>query len=153
MKECKNCKKKEEKLFQCKGCKQVNYCNEKCQKEDWNKHKTDCKKVTQEEKNIKENKIKEKEQIKTIEKYIKSIEKGENIFFSIKMINEIIKKKKLKEEEVEYKDLEKKLNILGFNYPSMNELLLELKNNKEFEDFLFLEKNYISNSERYFFFC
>lgn len=45
VKACNNCSKKEtltEKLSLCKACRQVYYCSEKCQKEDWKKHEQHC---------------------------------------------------------------------------------------------------------------
>jgi hypothetical protein len=38
---CANCNKQNA-LFRCSACKCVNYCNEKCQANDWKKHKLTC---------------------------------------------------------------------------------------------------------------
>ena len=44
IKKCKYCnnKKKEYKLFLCKGCLNAKYCSTKCQKRHWSQHKTEC---------------------------------------------------------------------------------------------------------------
>lgn len=42
---CRNCNQTEQKLENfklCSGCRCVFYCSEKCQKEDWKKHKIMC---------------------------------------------------------------------------------------------------------------
>jgi len=39
---CNHCEKKSQELQQCSGCALVFYCNQKCQKNDWKKHKKLC---------------------------------------------------------------------------------------------------------------
>ena len=41
---CSNCNKIGEGFQKCGGCKRLAYCSKECQKNDWKKHKTDCKK-------------------------------------------------------------------------------------------------------------
>jgi len=43
MSACSYCEKNKLQLNACNGCKAVSYCDEKCQKNDWNKHKPTCK--------------------------------------------------------------------------------------------------------------
>jgi len=40
--ECAFCHSKTGTLKRCLGCKEVSYCNTKCQKRHWKKHKPDC---------------------------------------------------------------------------------------------------------------
>lgn len=40
---CNVCKQKHTKFYKCAQCKAVSYCGSTCQREDWNKHKQDCK--------------------------------------------------------------------------------------------------------------
>lgn len=40
---CNTCKKDENVILKCSNCMKVYYCNEKCQLEDWNEHKKQCK--------------------------------------------------------------------------------------------------------------
>ena len=39
---CNHCEKKSQELQQCSGCALVFYCDQKCQKNDWKKHKKLC---------------------------------------------------------------------------------------------------------------
>lgn len=41
---CSNCNKKAEKLSNCSACQTVAYCSKECQRIDWPRHKTDCRK-------------------------------------------------------------------------------------------------------------
>jgi len=41
--QCRICCKSREKLMRCSVCKTAKYCSESCQREDWNKHKNECK--------------------------------------------------------------------------------------------------------------
>lgn len=43
IKSCRKCKKESNDLLRCSKCKEANYCNQECQKQDWISHKTYCK--------------------------------------------------------------------------------------------------------------
>jgi tetratricopeptide (TPR) repeat protein len=43
---CRNCQKQQKELKRCKSCQSVFYCGSNCQKEDWPRHKTECKQLT-----------------------------------------------------------------------------------------------------------
>ena len=39
---CKTCKTTSRKLLRCKGCKNVHYCDKKCQRQNWSDHESNC---------------------------------------------------------------------------------------------------------------
>jgi hypothetical protein len=45
-KSCSNCSERYTTMQKCLGCESVYYCNKECQKNDWKRHKKDCKKDT-----------------------------------------------------------------------------------------------------------
>jgi hypothetical protein len=51
---CVRCDAKE--TYLCKGCKQVHYCGRICQKQDWKRHKPECRKVIENQKQKNKNK-------------------------------------------------------------------------------------------------
>jgi len=42
---CHTCKKSSKQMKKCSDCKVAYYCSEKCQKEDWKSHKTECRRL------------------------------------------------------------------------------------------------------------
>lgn len=43
VKVCRNCQKESTDLLRCSKCREANYCDQECQKKDWQSHKSYCK--------------------------------------------------------------------------------------------------------------
>ena len=52
MAKCNYCSKEEEKLQRCSACKQVYYCSAQHQRSDWTNHKSVCKQLQEQPKEV-----------------------------------------------------------------------------------------------------
>ena len=71
-KTCNICRKENDSMLRCSGCKKVFYCNVLCQRKDWKNHKQECKKVVNQSEEQKETKKEEplKESFNSISDFV-----------------------------------------------------------------------------------